>query len=228
MADLGDHRRRIERRPDRSNPAQRQQIMKTLGLTGGIGSGKSAAARIFADLGATVVSADEEARRLMDEDPELRRELVTAFGPAAYGEDGSLDRAYLAGRVFGNRAAIERLNAIVHPRVKAAFPEVRERAQRSGARLLVYEAALIVEAGLDDRFDAIAVVDAPSEQRIRRVMERDGVPRESVEARMQHQLAPNVLKQHADFVIDNGADLSHLRAQVEHVYHALTLKTNGG
>jgi dephospho-CoA kinase len=202
--------------------------MKTLGLTGGIGSGKSAAAKIFADLGATVVSADDEARRLMDEDPELRRELVAAFGPATYGEDGSLDRAYLAGRVFGDPSAIERLNAIVHPRVRAVFPEMRDRAQRSGARLMVYEAALIVEAGLDDRFDAVAVVDAPFEQRIRRVMARDGVPRESVEARMQHQLDPNVLKQHADFVIDNSTDLEHLRTQVEHVYRSLTPERNGG
>jgi dephospho-CoA kinase len=195
--------------------------MKTLGLTGGIGSGKSAAAQIFADLGAHVVSADAEAKRLMTEDPGLRRALAEAFGEQTYSPAGELDRTYLARRVFGDAEAVERLNAIVHPAVRESFPEIRRRAAESGAPLLVYEAALILEAGLDDRFDALAVVDAPVELRIRRVMQRDGVSREAVEARMQHQLPAGDLREAADFVIDNGGDLEALRPQVTRVYDAL-------
>lgn len=195
--------------------------MRTLGLTGGIGSGKSAAAREFARLGALVVSADAEARRLMQEDPRLREQLVAEFGPETYRPDGSLDSAHLAGRVFGDPQAVQRLNALVHPRVKAAFPEIRARAEAAGAPLLVYEAALIVEAGLDERFDALAVVDAPRDLRIRRVMARDDVDRAAVEARMQHQLPPEMLLEHADFVIDNSGNLETLRRRVAAVFAAL-------
>jgi dephospho-CoA kinase len=195
--------------------------MKTLGLTGGIGSGKSAAASEFARLGAYVVSADEEARRIMQEDPDLRAQLVSEFGPDTYRPDGSLNRAHLARKAFGDPQAVQRLNALVHPRVRAAFSEIRARAEREGAPMLVYEAALIVEAGLDERFDALAVVDAPSEVRIRRVMERDAADRAAVEARMQHQLPTEKLIEHADFVIDNSGDLEALRRRVEAVFEAL-------
>jgi len=196
--------------------------MKTLGLTGGIGSGKSSAAQEFARLGAYTVSADEEAKRLMLEDPDLRAELTAAFGPATYDQEGRLDRRYLADQVFGDDQAIARLNAIVHPRVKAAFPEIHRRAEASGAPLLVYEAALLLEAGLDDRFDALATVDAPRETRIARVMERDGVPREAVEARMRHQLPADTLLERADYVIDNSGAPENLVEQVERVFSELT------
>lgn len=195
--------------------------MRTLGLTGGIGSGKTAAARMFAELGAHVVSADDEAKRLMVEDPHLRAELVAAFGPETYSPAGDLNRGHLASRVFGDSAAVATLNALVHPRVRASFPEIRQRARAAGADLLVYEAALLVEAGLDDRFDAVAVVDAPVEVRIRRVMERDGVDRVAVEKRMQHQLPAGELRAAADFVIDNSGDLDDLRRQVARIYGIL-------
>lgn len=196
--------------------------VKTLGLTGGIGSGKSAAARHFAALGAAVVDADAEARRLMTEDPALRAALVEAFGPETFTSEGALNRPYLAARVFGRPEELARLNAIVHPAVKAAFPALRARAAASGAPLLVYEAALLVEAGADGRFDALAVVEAPLEARIARVMARDGVPREAVEARMRHQLPPEALRAHADFVIRNDGDLERLHREVERVFAALT------
>lgn len=195
--------------------------MKTLGLTGGIGSGKSAAARIFEDLGAATISADDEARRLMQEDPEVVRRLSEAFGGDVFREDGSLDRKRLASKVFGRPDEVARLNAIVHPRVKAEFPSMVRRAAESGAPLLVYEAALLVEAGVDDRFDAIAVVDAPSELRIRRVMQRDDASRQDVEDRMRHQLPAKTLLAHADFVIDNSGDEAHLRKQVEAIFRNL-------
>lgn len=196
--------------------------MKALGLTGGIGSGKSTIAAMFAELGAHVVSADEEARRLMEEDPGLRAGLLEEFGEETFRADGSLDRAYLAERVFGDDEAVRRLNALVHPRVKAAFPEIRRRAGDRGAPLLVYEAALLVEAGADDRFDALAVVDAPRDVRIERVMQRDGVGREAVEARMRHQLPADELRRSADFVIDNSGDVERARRQVARIFAEMT------
>ncbi len=195
--------------------------MKTLGLTGGIGSGKSTVARLFDELGAKVVYADEEARRLMQEDPELRDELISAFGEGTFDETGRLNRAYLAGRVFGDDRAVAQLNAMVHPRVKASFPEIRHAAEQSGAPLLVYEAALLVEAGLDERFDALAVVDAPVNVRVSRVTARDNVSEDAVRARMKHQSDPDNVIRIATFVIDNSGNEDTLRPQVEEIFRTL-------
>jgi dephospho-CoA kinase len=195
--------------------------VKTLGLTGGIGSGKTAAARLFADLGAYVVLADDEAKRLMHEDPELVAAIREAFGEGSYDAEGRLDRPYLAGRVFGDPEAVARLNALVHPRVRDAFPALRARAEAEGAPLLVYEAALLLEGNLGERFDAVAVVDAPVETRIARAMARDGSTREAVLARMRHQLPSEALLPRADYVIRNDGSLEDLRAEVERVFHAL-------
>lgn len=195
--------------------------MKTLGVTGGIGSGKSEACRILEALGARVVYADDLAKRLMHEDPDLRRAIAEAFGPESYDAAGALDRAYLAQRVFGDPEAVARLNALVHPRVRAEMLGQIEQARHDGVELLVYEAALIFEAGADRHLDAVAVVDAPLETRIARVMARDNVPREAVLARMQHQLPAEELRRRADFLIDNSGDRAALRREVERVAEAL-------
>jgi dephospho-CoA kinase len=195
--------------------------MKTLGVTGGIGSGKSAACRMFEDLGACVVYADAEAKRLMAEDPMLRTAITEAFGEESYDAAGALDRPYLAARVFGDEAEVAKLNALVHPRVREALFALRDAAEAEGFDLFVYEAALIYESGADRVLDAVAVVDAPLETRIRRVMDRDGVPREAVLARMRHQMPADDLRRRADFVIENDGDLDGLRTQVEALYDSL-------
>lgn len=195
--------------------------MITLGLTGGIGSGKSLASKFFGDLGACVVDADVEARRIMEEDEEVRAALIDAFGPQTFLPDGYLNRSWLGGRVFKDKEEVKHLNSIVHPALKAAFPQIREHAKKTGAQLLVYEAALLVEAGLNDRFDAIIVVDAPMEIRIKRVMARDNVSEEAVVARMQHQLPANVLREHADYILDNSGSPEDLQKQVEELHDRL-------
>jgi dephospho-CoA kinase len=195
--------------------------MKTLGVTGGIGSGKSTVCRLFKDLGARVFVADDVAKRLMQQDPTVRREIVDAFGPESYDAEGRLDRAYLAQQVFGDEENVARINAIVHPRVFEAFRQVAREAAQEGVELLVHEAALIFEAGGDRHLDAVAVVDAPEAVRVRRVVERDGVAPEQVRARMQHQLPPEELRRRADFVIDNAGNEEALRSQVQAVYDAM-------
>ena len=197
-------------------------MTKTLGVTGGIGSGKTAVCRLFEALGARVFYADVEAKKLMEDDPEARAEIEAAFGPESYHADGRLNRAYLARHVFGRRENVARINAIVHPRVFRAFERAKAQAESDGLALLIHEAALIFEAGGDRHLDAVAVVDAPEAVRIDRVVARDGVNAEHVRARMRHQLPPAELRRRADYVIENTGTLEDLREHVERVYRAMT------
>jgi dephospho-CoA kinase len=197
--------------------------VKTLGLTGGIGSGKSAvAARLAEKPGVRVVQADAVAKRLMQEDPALREALVAAFGPGTYDAEGRLDRAYLAARVFEHAGELATLNAIVHPAVRRALLDAIAEAEADGVGLLVYEAALIFETGADRHLDTVAVVDAPVDVRVARVAARDGSTRAQVEARMRHQLPPDTLRRLADTVLENDGDLAHLHAQTDALYDRLT------
>lgn len=201
--------------------------MRTLGITGGIGSGKSTVCRIFESLGARVFYADDEAKRLMHEHPAIRTELVEAFGRESYLDDGSLNRLHLADRVFHDEAALRRLNAIVHPRVFEAFEDARRRAEKDGAPLMIKEAAIMFESGGDAMVDAVAVVDAPVDVRIRRVVARDGTTEAAVRARMANQLPPEELRSRADFVIENHGSEDELREQVERVFRAVTANVEG-
>src|SRR5690554_3867205 len=158
----------------------------------------------------------------MHEDPALRAAITETFGAESYDAEGRLNRPHLTARVFGDAEQVARLNALVHPRVRAAFFALRDAAEAEGYPLFVYEAALIYESGADAVLDRVAVVDAPRETRIARVMARDGVPRAAVLARMQHQMPADELRRRADFVLDNDGDLDHLRAQVEALYRKLT------
>ena len=198
------------------------KMTKTLGVTGGIGSGKTAACRMLEDLGARVFYADQEARRLMQEDDAVRAAVTEAFGEESYRPDGALNRPFLAGEVFGREEKTHRLNRIVHPRVFEAFAAAREKAERDGVALLVHEAALIYEAGGGEHLDAVAVVDAPEAVRIARVMRRDGVTEAQVRARMGHQLPAAALRRRADYVLDNDGSLEDLYPQVERVYQEMT------
>lgn len=196
--------------------------MKTLGVTGGIGSGKSTVCRMLEDLGARVFYADEEGKRVLTSDPDARREIVEAFGSNSYTSDGSLNRAYLADTVFGDARNVARINQIVHPRVFDRFEAAVDRARLDGVPLMVKEAALIFEAGGDQFLDAVAVVEAPRDVRVQRVVERDDIAPENVVSRMSHQLAPEELRRRADFVIDNSGPLDRTRGQVNEVYRAMT------
>ncbi|MDZ4698226.1 MAG: dephospho-CoA kinase [Rhodothermales bacterium] len=199
--------------------------MKSLGVTGGIGSGKTTVCRMLEGMGAEVFYADAEARRLMNDDAELRKELVAAFGERVYDAAGRLDRAYLAREVFGDSERLARLNGLVHPRVRRALQERKAGAAHRGAPLLVYEAALIYETGGERYVDAVAVVQAPVALRIERVTTRDGVEAHQVEARMQHQLPPETLRERADFLIENDGDLEHLRRQTEALYRRMVVRS---
>jgi dephospho-CoA kinase len=167
--------------------------------------------------GADVFYADDEAKALMLS-PDVRAEVTAAFGPSAYRSDGTLDRAVLAARVFGDEAALARLNAIVHPRVRQAF---RDRVAATRAPMLVKEAAILFESGGDAELDAVLVVDAPREVRVARVQARDGVTAAQVEARMARQMPDAERRARADYVLVNDAEGARFDADVQRLYTSL-------
>jgi dephospho-CoA kinase len=157
--------------------------MLRIGLTGGIGSGKSTIARVFEVLGAPVFKADDAAKALMESDAAVKDALIARFNADLYRE-GRLDRAGLAAIIFHDEAARQAVNAIVHPAVRRAFESWSARQQ---APYVLMEAAIMAENEGWRRFDRVIAVSCPEPERIRRVMARDGLTEEQVRARMRHQ-----------------------------------------
>jgi dephospho-CoA kinase len=178
--------------------------MLSVGLTGGIGSGKSTVCEVLRVLGIPIFDADAAGKRLLAEDPALRQAVIERFGPNVY-PDGRLDRKALAAIVFNDPNALADLNALVHPLVRKAF-QVWMAAQQ--APYVVMESALLADTGGHAHFDQVIVVTAPEALRIARVMQRDGVGEEAVKARMRNQVSEEERLRIADHVVVNdGARL---------------------
>ena len=178
--------------------------MLRIGITGGIGSGKSTASRLFQSLGAPVYDADSRARWLMENDDELRRHLTAAFGPRTYDATGYLNRPLLAGTVFNNPSLLAQLNALVHPRVGTDLEHWAAAQAQAGHTYVLKEAALLFETGSYKRLDQIITVFAPLLVRQARVLRRD--PHRSladVQAIMAKQLGEDEKMQRADHVLTN-------------------------
>jgi len=170
-----------------------------IGLTGGLGSGKSTIAKIFEVLGIPVYYADTEAKRIMNEDAPLKAEIIRHFGAEAYIEN-QLNRAYLSSLVFNNREKLSLLNSLVHP---ATIRDSKEWINRQTTPYAVKEAALIFESGTQEYLDFVIGVSAPPDLRIQRAMQRDQISREDVLNRMSKQIE-EVIKMHlCDFIIYN-------------------------
>ena len=169
------------------------------GLTGGIGSGKSTVAQIFEVLGIPVYYADISARKLMNEDAELRSAIATIFGNQAYANN-ILDRKYISSIVFSDPAKLQQLNALVHPATKK---DGEAWMQQQTSPYAIHEAALIFEAKVAERLDQVIGVSSPIELRIKRAMERDKVSREEVLKRMDQQLDEDVKMSKCDLVLIN-------------------------
>lgn len=164
-----------------------------------MGSGKSMIASIFELLGVPVYYADDAAKRLMNQDGTLKRQLIQKFGPATY-EDGILDRQYLSSKVFNNEAQLAALNAIVHP---ATIRDAEEWMQRQTTPYTIKEAALIFESGAHQHLDYVVGVYAPEPLRVMRVMKRNQISREAVKARMEKQMDDATKMRLCDYVITN-------------------------
>jgi len=189
-----------------------------VGLTGGIGSGKSVAAEAFASLGAFVIDTDVLAREAVAPGGDAFLQIAREW-PAVV-RSGAVDRPALARIVFEDPSARARLNAIVHPHVRRLALE-REAGAAPG-QLIVHVVPLLFETGYADLVDKSVVVIAPDSERLARVRARDGVDETSVRARMAAQLSPLEARRRADYTIENDGDLSHLRSAVGAVYENLT------
>jgi dephospho-CoA kinase len=201
--------------------------MIVVGLTGGIATGKSTVAAMFAARGAAVVDADQVARTLQAPGSPCFRQIVEAFGPEMVGPDGQLDRARLARLVFGDASARRTLEAIMHPAIRRAVSEALARAAAAGASLGVVEAALILEAGQRERYDCVVVVAAPAETQLDRLRETRGLDEVEARRRLAAQWPTETKAAAADFVIDNGGDLAATASQVEGILAALRAKAAG-
>ncbi|TDI73530.1 MAG: dephospho-CoA kinase [Bacteroidetes bacterium] len=192
-----------------------------IGVTGGIGSGKTAVCKLLEQHGASVFYSDEEARQLMQSDARVREELETAFGPETWLEDDSLNRKFLASVIFSSKEQRLRMNTIVHPAVRKAFNSFRLNHERDGARLIVKEAALLFESGIQE-LDVIVVVDAPIDLRVQRVIDRDDVTEEQVHARIRGQMPATDMRKRADIIVDNSGSEDDLPAEVENLLAVLS------
>ena len=173
-----------------------------IGITGGIGSGKSVVAKLLAWMGIPVYQTDAEAKRLMLSDADIRRELTALVGSNAYNEKG-LNKALLASYVFGNPEHTRQVNAIVHPKVRHDF---RKWAGNSGRMMVAMESAILLEAGFRNEVDKVVMVYAPQEVRIERAIRRDSATREQIEKRIRSQMSDENKREAADFVIVNDGE----------------------
>lgn len=195
--------------------------MLKIGLTGGIGSGKTTIARVFAHLGYPVYIADLQASRLMNTDPQLREELSAAFGNDIYTSTGVIDKQKLASLIFNNRNALRQINGIVHPRVVTDFNRWGEE---QAGEFIFFESAILFEAGLENTVDYIICVTASPETRIKRVMKRDHTTEEKVRERIANQMHDEEKCRRSDFTIrTDGAVL--VLEQIETLVEKLKNKT---
>lgn len=188
-----------------------------LGLTGGIASGKSAVAALFAAEGAVWISADQVARDVVAPGTALRQQLFAIFGSGIKTRDGDLDRQALGQVVFADKAARQRLNALLHPAI-ARLSEERLQAWRGQGKVVVYEAPLLFEAGAQQRVDKVVAVKVAEEHQLRRLCQRDKLTVEQARERMASQMSPAEKVARADYVVDNSADLAVTRQQVRALY----------
>lgn len=193
-----------------------------IGITGGIGSGKSTVAKLFEQKGIPVYYSDDRAKALMNENIEVIDQLKTEFGEEVY-KNGHLDRAYLASMTFSNPEKLIKLNAIVHP---AVFRDNEEWTKAQHSPIVMKEAAIMIESGSYRLLDELIVVSANEAVRIQRVLERDNTSREAVEARINNQLSEEERLKYADYIIENNLGLTELAQEVERVYQEIKTKYN--
>lgn len=190
--------------------------MKVVGLTGGIGSGKSTVSKMFLELGVPVYNSDERAKKLMNTSAEIKNQIIAFLGKESYHEE-KLNRAYIAKKVFNDTTLLAQLNAIVHPVVREDFLKWTGEQEYC---YVIQETALLFENNSQHLYDSIILVTAPKEERISRVVSRDNGTREQVIARMNNQMDDEEKLNLSDFVIEN-IDIERTRSIVLQVHAAI-------
>jgi len=193
-----------------------------IGLTGGIGSGKSIVAGMFKSLGARIIDADQISREVMTPGAEAYKKVVNIFGKGILKDNRSIDRKILGDLVFGDPEKIAMLNECTHPEIFKGIEKITEEIRRENPdALIIVDAALLVEAGAHKRFDKLIVVYADEETQLKRLKERDGFTDEEVTKRISSQMPLKEKVKYADFVIYNDKGLEETRRQVIDIYKTL-------
>lgn len=188
--------------------------MKIIGLTGGIGSGKSTVARSLQKHGFPIVDADLIAREIVEPGQPALAELAKEFGEDILNADGSLDRGLLASRAFTNKDTTQRLNNITHPRINQRTQELFDEARENGAEAVIYDMPLLIDKGLHKDMDATIVVHAAEHVRLERLTTKRGLDVDDVRRRINAQIDDETRKQHADILFDNNGTEEDLTQQI--------------
>lgn len=189
--------------------------MKIIGLTGGIGSGKSTVAQLFVEEGFPLIDADVIAREVVAAGQPALQELADVFGVDILEPSGELNRQLLAQRAFVDRETMDKLNAITHPRIQQRTQELFDEYREKDVEAVIYDMPLLVDNGLDGAMDWVIVVDVAAEERIRRVVEYRGLDEEDAQRRVKAQIPDGLRLAAADSVIDNNAAIDNLKPQVD-------------
>lgn len=188
--------------------------MLRIGLTGGIGSGKTTVAAILADAGFPVVDADQVGREIMQAGSPVLDQVAAAFGADLIGSDGELNRAELARRAFDSAEHTEQLNSITHPAIRRESERRLAQLEADGESAAVYDMPLLIELGLDESMDLTVVVAVDAEERVRRLVGSRGLDEVDARNRIERQIDDETRRSHADVVIDNNGPLEALEPQV--------------
>jgi len=195
--------------------------MKIVGLTGGIGSGKSTVSEMFVKRGARLIDADKLAREVVEPDEPAWRDIVDEFGEKVLNDDRAIDREALANEVFGNEEKRKRLVNITHPRIGEKIAGLIKKYDKEGAPVAIIDAALLLESPATRWIKPLIVVVADEDVRVKRVCERDQACEDNVRKRMASQWSDEEKKKHADYVIDNSGSLEYLESQVDKVWEKI-------
>ncbi len=197
--------------------------MKVIGLTGNIACGKSTVARIFRELGAKIIDADEIARKVVEPGKPAWKKIVETFGEQVLNPDKTVDRKKLGEIIFNDEAKRRTLNEITHPGIIGRVRELVETYRKENAPVVIIEAALIVEkGGLKDLIDGLIVVTADEESQMKRLIERSGYSVEEALSRIKSQMPPSEKVKHADYVIENSGTLENAHIQVKALWEKFT------
>lgn len=192
--------------------------MFVIGLTGGIGTGKTRVSEMLGALGAAIVNADLLGHRVYEPQSEGWREVVDAFGREVLTPDGEIDRRKLGPIVFGDPQALQKLNAIAHPKIYKLAEESIKKLAEQGREVAVLEAALLIEAKWTPLVDEVWVTVAPEQDVVRRIQKRNGLDEEAIRSRMAAQMSQDERVAHADVVVSNAGDLNELRNKIQELW----------
>lgn len=207
---------------------QKKYNTVVLGVTGGIGSGKSSVCRILASLGALYIQADRIAKDLLSWDDEIIRSVKKLLGPGSYDQSGAPDKRFIAEKIFTSPEARKKLDHIVHPAViKIIKDEISKGKKSKVLPMIAVEAALIYEAKTEDLYDYIAVVDSSEENRLKRLLKRDRITKSEIMRKMSSQLAVGEKLQKCDFIIKNDSTAADLEQRTRFLFSILTVVSAG-